>query len=292
MHSRVALSFFSVLLSLPTALRAQEIEVEAEAAKSTPRESVHGAVLDYVEALYDVAPERIERSVSPKLVKFGFARKTADQPYRALPMTHEQLLKLASSWNKAGDQAGDDARKQIDVLYVGHRIALAKLTAQWGMDYMHLVRQGDRWQILQVLWQTVPAGGKYLPPDDEVAAVKAAVEDYLLGFYEAAPERIDRSVDQNLAKFGFYGPPQGKEAPMPMPMTFAQLRSLAASLHKRQPPPDDAPREIQVLDVLDTTAAVRLTAHWGTDLMQLAKTDGKWRIRHVVWESGPAVAQR
>jgi hypothetical protein len=47
------------------------------------REAVRGAVLDYVEAIYNVDPSRIERSVHPKLAKIGFYRGPSDANYRA-----------------------------------------------------------------------------------------------------------------------------------------------------------------------------------------------------------------
>src|SRR5687768_9738551 len=64
------------------------------------REGVRLAALDYVEGVYNVQPERIERSVHPTLVKRGFYKDTAAGPYVESPMTYEQLVKLAGTWNK------------------------------------------------------------------------------------------------------------------------------------------------------------------------------------------------
>ena len=50
------------------------------------------AALDYVEAIYNVQPERIERSVHPTLNKRGFYKKDATSPYVESPMTYEQLV--------------------------------------------------------------------------------------------------------------------------------------------------------------------------------------------------------
>ncbi len=44
---------------------------------------------------------------------------------------------------------------------------------------------------------------------------------------------------------------------------------------------------VVVLDLLDQTASAKLTASWGIDHMQLGKVDGKWKIRHVMWQSHP-----
>lgn len=117
------------------------------------------AVLDYVEGIYDVEPERIERSVSKDLVKYGFWRESADQEYRGMAMTFDQLRDLASKWNTDNRQEiSDDSPKEIEVLDVLNQTATAKLTAKWGIDYFQLEKVGDdgRWMIRHVLWQSHP----------------------------------------------------------------------------------------------------------------------------------------
>ena len=69
---------------------------------ASEKEGVRQAALDYLEGIYNVQPERIERSVHPTLNKRGFYKKDAASPYVESPMTYEQLVKLAASWNKDG----------------------------------------------------------------------------------------------------------------------------------------------------------------------------------------------
>lgn len=116
--------------------------------------AVREAVLDYVEGIYEVAPERIERSVHPELRKIGYVRR--DDGWMSTPMTFEQLRDLAARWN-ADDHLAADAPKEIAVLDVLDQTASAKLVADWGVDYFHLARIDGRWQIMNVIWQTPPA---------------------------------------------------------------------------------------------------------------------------------------
>lgn len=118
------------------------------------REAVRQAGLDYVEGVYNVQPNRIERSVHRSLVKRGFHRKDASAPYAETTMTYEQLVNLAASWNKEGKR--DTSIKKVDVLEVLDRTAVVKITASWGVDYMLLGKFGDRWLISQILWQSPP----------------------------------------------------------------------------------------------------------------------------------------
>lgn len=121
------------------------------------REAVRLAALDYVEGIYNVQPERIERSVHPTLVKRGFYKKDAGAPYVESPMTYEQLVRLAGNWNKEGKR--DTTIKQVAVLEALDQTAVAKVTAMWGIDYMLLGKYDGKWKIVQILWQSHPPKG-------------------------------------------------------------------------------------------------------------------------------------
>jgi hypothetical protein len=118
------------------------------------REAVRQAALDYVEGIYQVQPDRIRRSVHPSLVKRGFFKKAADGPYTESPMTFDQLVQLAASWNKDGKR--DTSIKQVDIYEVLDQTASAKVTASWGSDYLLLAKHDGQWKIHLILWQGPP----------------------------------------------------------------------------------------------------------------------------------------
>jgi len=122
------------------------------------RETVRQAALDYVEGVYNVQPERIERSVHPTLVKRGFYKDTAAGPYLEAPMTYEQLVRLAGNWNK--ERKRDISIKEVTVLDVLDQTAAAKVTAAWGIDYLLMAKFEGRWKILEILWQSHPPKAK------------------------------------------------------------------------------------------------------------------------------------
>lgn len=119
------------------------------------RAEVERAVLDYVEGVYEVKPELIERSVHPELRKFGFARRSPDDDWRVIPMTYDQLVALAGNYYKDEGGAPADAPKKVEVLDVLNQTASAKLTASWGVDYFHLAKYEGKWKIVHVLWQSL-----------------------------------------------------------------------------------------------------------------------------------------
>lgn len=129
----------------------------ADAQTAADRDAVRQAALDYVEGVYNVQPERIRRSVHPSLVKRGFFKESPNAPYAESPMNFEQLVKLASDWNKDGKR--DTSVKDVAVLEVLDQTAVAKVTASWGVDYMLLAKYDGRWLIQQILWQSPPPTG-------------------------------------------------------------------------------------------------------------------------------------
>jgi hypothetical protein len=117
--------------------------------------------------------------------------------------------------------------------------------------------------------------------------VRRAVLDYVEGFYEGDTTKLVRSVHPDVHKFGFWIPRDStRYAGEAMP--WGEFLAYAQRIRQRgTPAPATAPKDIAVFDVLDQTASAKLTAWWGTDYLLLAKYDGRWMIRMVLWQSPP-----
>ena len=119
------------------------------------------------------------------------------------------------------------------------------------------------------------------------AGVRRAALDYVEGFYEGDSTKHVRSVRSDVFKYGFWLPRdstryQGEQMPWSEFLSYTRrMRSRGATT------PATAPREIALLDVLDQTAAVKVTATWGIDYLLVGKYDGRWMISSVLWQSGP-----
>jgi hypothetical protein len=129
-----------------------------------------------------------------------------------------------------------------------------------------------------------PAASAQTAADRE--GVRQAVLDYVEGFYLGDSTRFLRSVRPEVDKFGFWRDDGAwKSGRFPWPRFFDFARRVKAG-EQRTPP--NAPKDIVLLDVQDQTAAAKLTAYWGTDYFLLAKYDGRWMIRHILWQTLPA----
>ena len=132
------------------------LSAQAQNTASADKEAVRAAAMDYIEALYQAQPDRIARSVHPKLTKLGFSKKQGASEYSESPMTYDQLFNLAGSWNKDGKRPIATAPKEVVVYEVLDQTASAKITALWGIDYMHLAKYDGKWKIINILWQAHP----------------------------------------------------------------------------------------------------------------------------------------
>ena len=121
-------------------------------------------------------------------------------------------------------------------------------------------------------------------PDDRAAVERAAL-NYLEGFYEGSTDKIRQSVHPDAHKFGFYiDEGEYKRTPMSFDEMLKYVEEVKAS---GDYPDKNAPKSVELLDVLDQTAVAKVYAWWGSDYMTLAKYDGKWMIVQVLWQQAP-----
>lgn len=121
------------------------------------REAVLAALQDYVDGFTLGEPERLERSLSPTLAKKGYRRASLDEAFGdAVPLSYEGALELSASLAASRDSRAG-AESSVEVFEIADKTAAGKVTAFWGIDYVHLVKEADgRWMIHHVIWQTAP----------------------------------------------------------------------------------------------------------------------------------------
>ncbi|MEM6673973.1 MAG: nuclear transport factor 2 family protein [Planctomycetota bacterium] len=120
------------------------------------RAAVAAALEDYVDGFTLGQPELLVRCLSPNLVKKGYRRTAPDQPYgAAVPLSYADALELARSRGASGEEV-DLSKSSVEVFEVADKTAAGKVTAFWGIDYVHLVKENGRWMIHHIVWQTEP----------------------------------------------------------------------------------------------------------------------------------------
>lgn len=126
-----------------------------------------------------------------------------------------------------------------------------------------------------------------LPPVDSIAqtaadsaGIRRAALDYIEGWYEADAARMERAVHPRLAK-RLVRHRTGEIAETDGPALIAATRA-------REPtPPAERQAEVEIFDVYENTASVKVTAYDWVDYMHLGRVNGEWRILNVLWELSP-----
>ncbi len=137
---------------------------------------------------------------------------------------------------------------------------------------------------LALLLASAPA---YAQSSEDTASIEATAMDYILGFYQGKPERLERALSPELKKLGW-----GRRAPEgayngPWYMTKDSAKEFAPGYAEGEKLPADAYRKVEILDQLDKIASVRIEAVWGIDYIHMAKIDGDWKIYNVIWQTWP-----
>ena len=126
----------------------------------------------------------------------------------------------------------------------------------------------------------------YTQSNSDEELVAAACMGYLDGFYQGDTSKIRRYLRPSLNKFGFWKSKEGQYEDDGY-MSFDQAMAYAQRVKdKSQFPDDDAPKSVEVLDVMNHTAAAKVTGWWGQDYLLLSREGDRWMIHQVLWE-GP-----
>jgi hypothetical protein len=122
----------------------------------TDEDAIRQAVLNYANSAYLVKPELVDESVHPKLQKIGYIPAQDGKGYRELWMNFYELKELVAGWNAEGRFDADTAKREVKILDRLDQTAVARLDAEWGIDFFHLARIDGTWKIMNVIWQTYP----------------------------------------------------------------------------------------------------------------------------------------
>ena len=123
-------------------------------AYSQDKVKIKRAALDYIEGFYTGDTLKIKRSIHPDLSKLGYGRKSKGSKEHI--MSYDRAIGFARDVaNDPRLAASSDAVKKIEILDAQDKIACVKVTVYWGIDYLLMVKYGDKWMITKVLWQAV-----------------------------------------------------------------------------------------------------------------------------------------
>jgi ketosteroid isomerase-like protein len=135
------------------------------------------------------------------------------------------------------------------------------------------------WQVLE----RVPMTGTAV----DSARIRAAVLDYVDGWYTGDAARMERAVHADLAKRIWRPDPErgGNRMENQTAMTLVQGTRRGWG---KQTPESQRRRDIEILEIFGNAASARARMSDWIDLMHLARVNGEWKIVNVLWEFSQA----
>jgi hypothetical protein len=119
----------------------------------------------------------------------------------------------------------------------------------------------------------------------DAAAIKQTALDYIEGWYEGNPERMEKALHPELAKRMVETNPQGRSRLDQMSaMSLVQVTRRGFG---KETPKEKQQKDVTILDVFENAASVKVVATDWVDYLHIAKFNGKWVIVNVLWELKP-----
>lgn len=132
------------------------IQLGAQDQKQELKE-VTQAAYNYIDTFYKVDTTLAYKSVHKNLRKVGWWFDKKKETYSdKSEMDFERLIRLAKRWNAMGDRTNANSPREVKILEVSDKIAVAKVTAVWGIDYLNMVKTADGWKSINIIWQSPP----------------------------------------------------------------------------------------------------------------------------------------
>jgi len=125
--------------------------------------------------------------------------------------------------------------------------------------------------------------------DADREAIKATALDYIEGWYEGNPERMERALHPDLAKRIVRTNDRGQS--MLGQMSAMSLVQGVRNGGGKNTPKEKQQKDVTILDVFGNAASVKVVASDWIDYLHIAKSNGRWVIVNVLWEMKPPASK-
>ncbi|WP_430467923.1 histidine phosphatase family protein [Winogradskyella ouciana] len=121
---------------------------------SSDEAQIETTLNNYLDGFYKGDTLKLKAALKSRLYKFGYWKNKESGEYEYYDqMTFDKAIDFAKRIKKNNQQKGDDVIRKAEILEVSNHIAAAKVIGFWGVDYMLLSKEDDKWMIEQVIWE-------------------------------------------------------------------------------------------------------------------------------------------
>jgi len=122
--------------------------------------------------------------------------------------------------------------------------------------------------------------------NSETDAIRETALDYIEGWYEGNPERMERALHPDLTKRIVRTNTENNRSRLSQ-MSAMSLVQRTRGGGGKDTPQAEQQKEVTVLDVYQNAASVKIVASEWIDYLHMAKFSGRWVIINVLWELKP-----
>lgn len=137
------------LLICSTAGFAQEYKKDLDA--------IVTASYGYMDTFYKADTLLAHKYIDKSLRKVGWSYSKEKGTYSGnneLPF--DKVIELAMYFKKKPLPQDENTPREVEVLEINDKIAITKVTALWGIDYLNMVKLDGQWKIINIVWQSPP----------------------------------------------------------------------------------------------------------------------------------------
>ncbi len=116
------------------------------------REAILASAVDYIESWLDGDPERMARCLHPDLVKRSLTEGVGTAGCAIDTLGRDEMVAATAE----GRGTRYPRPFEVSILDAFDDIATVRVLSSAYMDYLHVARCGDRWLLVNVLWQRRP----------------------------------------------------------------------------------------------------------------------------------------
>ncbi len=120
------------------------------------------------------------------------------------------------------------------------------------------------------------------------AAIRETTLNYVEGWYEGNPARMEKAVHPKLVKrIVGWSKIKGDNSNVLQEMTAVQLIDGTRRGNSSKTPKEQQIKKIVILDLYNNSASVKAEMSGWIDYLHLARWNGEWKIINVLWEMKP-----
>ena len=275
------------------------LEIESAASEPITQEAITAAIEEYVRAIYAGDDKTARSRTHTELARQSVADTYWGQPSKewVRPYSQDDLKLVGTSHNKTRTDIPEDGRCDIQIFDIAQRTASAAVVMEDAVDYLHMIHFEGRWIIADSAMIILDQAGDTPPeitssekadrPTRDYADIEKVVRDYCVGFYETNGSKVQRTCHTSLSKRALEHSDPG-DFDFLREITYEEIKILGNTFNKTFGfDPETARCEIEIYEVRENVAAVKMTGTVWFDYFHLLKVNNKWQIVNIMFETLP-----